>query len=279
MVLSPDTFGFPVAAEGETLTSAQATLPARVMFVVTAVWWLIFSFPILLSVPEPKRRLEEHESEGQNPVVAGVLRLKRTFRDLRRYKDALLMLVAFLIYNDGIQTIIRMAAIYGSEIGIGESDLFAAILLVQFVAIPFSMLFGWLAGRIGTKQAILVALAIYLVICVLGWRMQTATEFYALAVLVATAQGGAQALSRSLFASMIPLHKSGEFFGLFGVLEKFAGVLGPAVFGLSITLFGSSRMAMLTLIAFFVIGGLLLSRVDVETGRRIACQAGEWPEP
>ncbi len=274
MTLSPGTFGFPVAAEGETLTSAAASLPARVMFVVTAVWWLVFSIPILLWVPEPERRLEAREAAGQNPIAAGIRRLRGTFRELRRYKDALLMLVAFLIYNDGILTIIRMAAIYGAEIGIEDGDLYAAILLVQFVAVPFSVLFGYLAGRIGTKRAILVALAIYLVICVFGYRMQTTTEFYILAALVGTAQGGAQALSRSLFASMVPAHKAGEFFGLFGVLEKFAGVLGPAVFGLSIALFGSSRMAMLTLVAFFVVGGLLLSRVDVEAGRRRAAEEG-----
>ena len=170
MTLSPGTFGFPVAAEGETLSSAQASLPARLMFVVTAAWWLVFSFPILLRVPEPQRRLEEHEQAGQNAVVAGIKRLGGTFRQLRRYRDALTMLVAFLIYNDGILTIIRMATIYGSEIGIEDGDLYAAILMVQFVAVPFSALFGALAGRIGTKQSILVALAIYLVVCVFGWR-------------------------------------------------------------------------------------------------------------
>ena len=273
MTLSPGTFGFPVAAPGEELASAQTSLPARVMFVVTAAWWLVFSFPILLRVPEPRVHREEGEDAGQHPIVGGVRRLKGTFRELRRYKHAFLMLVAFLIYNDGVLTIIRMAAIYGAEVGIGDSDLFAAILLVQFVAIPFSLLFGWLAGRIGTKQAILVSLGIYVVICILGWRMSSATEFYVLAALVGTAQGGVQALSRSLFASLIPVHKAGEFFGLFGVLEKFAGVMGPAVFGLSITVFGSSRMGMLSLIAFFVAGGFLLSRVDVEAGRRMAREA------
>ena len=277
MTLAPGAFGFPAAPEGQTLSSAEASLPARVMFVVTAVWWFVFSLPILLRVREPTPRLEAGERAGTHPVRAGLRRLGGTLRELRRYRDALLMLVAFLVYNDGILTIIRMATIYGAEIGVGDGDLFSAILMVQFVAVPFSLLFGWLAGRVGTKRAILLALAIYLGICLYAWRLSTTREFYVLAGLVGTAQGGAQALSRSLFASMVPAHKAGEFFGLFGVLEKFAGVLGPAIFGLSIKWSGSSRTAMLILIAFFAVGMLLLARVDVEAGRRLACEGGARP--
>jgi UMF1 family MFS transporter len=265
--LRPELFGFP---SGEGLAPEQASLPARTMFAFTAVWWALFSLPILLRVREPMRVLAEGERSGENVFGAAFRRLATTLRELRKYKHTALLLVAFLIYNDGVLTIIRMATIYGNEIGIERGDLILAVLLVQFVAIPFSIAFGALAGRWGAKRAILCGLAIYLVICVLGWRMSTATEFYVLAALVGTAQGGVQALSRSLFASMVPLHKSGEFFGLFGVLEKFAGVIGPAVFGLAIVLTGSSRNGMIALIAFFIVGGVLLSRVDVDEGRRVA---------
>jgi UMF1 family MFS transporter len=169
-----------------------------------------------------------------------------------------------------VATLIRMATIYGDEVGIGQTDLIAAVLLVQFVAVPCSALFGILAGRIGAQRSILISLAIYLVICVLAWRMTTTAEYYVMAALVGMAQGGCQALSRSLFASMVPPEKAGEFFGLFGVLEKFAGVLGPAAFGGTIALTGSARSGMLALVVFFVVGGFLLTRVDVEEGRRVA---------
>lgn len=274
MTAAPESFGF---APSEGLSKTDASLPARVIFVITAGWWLLFSLPILRRVPEPARRLEAGERGDENPIAAGLKRLCGTLAELRRHRQAFRLLLAFLIYNDGVLTIIRMAAIYGAELGIGTADLILAILLVQFVAVPCSMGFGWLAGRMGAKRAILVSLCIYLVICVFAWGMSTTTEYYVLAALVGTAQGGAQALSRSLFASLIPAHKSGEFFGLFGVLEKFAGVLGPAVFGLAVAWSGSSRPAMLALIAFFVVGGVLLMRVDVEAGRRSAREAEATP--
>jgi len=270
MTASPQTFGLPA---GEGLSSAEASLPARLMFAITAAWWALFSLPVLLRVPEPPRRLQQGETAGENAIRAGLRRLAGTFGELRRYRQAFLLLIAFLIYNDGVLTIIRMASIYGAELKFETADLIRAILLVQFVAVPCSAAFGWLAGRIGTKPAILVSLGLYLVVCVYAFFLTSITEYYLLAALVGVAQGGAQALSRSLFASMIPVDQSGEFFGLFGVLEKFAGVLGPAAFGLAHAWSGSSRPAMLVLIVFFVVGGLLLLRVDVEEGRR-AVRAG-----
>ena len=183
------------------------------------------------------------------------------------------MLLAFLIYNDGIGTIIRMATTFGTEIGLEQGDLIAAVVLVQFVGVPFAFVFGQLAARIGPKRAIFLSLAVYTVISGLAYGMTTAAEFYVLALLVGMVQGGSQALSRSLFASMVPRHKSAEFFGFFGVFEKFAGIAGPSVFAVMILVTGSSRGAILSIVTFFVVGGLLLSRVDVEEGRRAARRA------
>ena len=198
------------------------------------------------------------------------VRLGETFRELRGYRQAFLMLLAFLIYNDGIQTIIRMATAYGTEIGIGQSALIAAILLVQFVGIPCSFLFGMVAGRIGAKRALFLGLLAYTVISVLGFYMKTAAHFYMLAGLVGMVQGGTQALSRSLFASMIPPHKSGEFFGFFSVFEKFAGIFGPLIFAGTIAATGSSRNAILSVIAFFAVG----RRDPGVRGRRAGPAAG-----
>jgi UMF1 family MFS transporter len=269
-IMSPGTFGLP---SGETLTPSEATLPYRLAFLSVAVWWVVFAIPLFRTVPEPPVRIESDERPGENPLRVAFQRLGETFRELRSYKHAFLMLLAFLVYNDGIGTIIRMATAYGTELGIGRTSLIGAILLVQFVGVPFAFLFGMLAGRIGPKPAIYLGLAVYVVISVLGYRMQDAADFLLLAVMVGIVQGGTQALSRSLFASMIPRHKSGEFFGFWSVFEKFAGIFGPAIFTLTLGLTGSSRNAILSVIAFFVLGGVLLTFVNVEAGRATAREA------
>jgi MFS transporter, UMF1 family len=242
----------------------------RISLLSAALWWLVFSIPLFRSVPEPPRALESSERVGLNAVTAAFGRLGETFRELRRYREALLLLIAFLIYNDGIGTIIRMAAPYGTEIGIPPGALIGAILLVQFVGIPFAFLFGMIAGKIGAKRSIFIALVTFLGVTVIGYYMTTAFHFFILAFLVGMVQGGAQALSRSLFATMIPRHKSAEFFAFYGAFDKFAGILGPMVFAVVIESTGSSRNAILTLIVFFVVGGTLLAFVDVEKGQKLA---------
>jgi len=174
------------------------------------------------------------------------------------------------VYSDGINTIIRMATSYGTEIGLKQSALITAILLVQFVGIPFAFLFGMLAGRIGAKASVFIALGVYSLISVMGYFMKTERDFYVLALMVAAVQGGSQALSRSLFASMIPRDRSSEFFGFFSVFEKFGAIAGPAVFGLTSAMTGSSRGAILSVIIFFVIGAVLLALVDVKAGQQSA---------
>ena len=263
----PAAFGLP---SGDGLTEGEATLPARLAFLSVAVWWALFSIPLFRKVPEPPVRIEPDERPGESPVRVAFVRLGETFRELRSYRQAFLMLLAFLIYNDGIQTIIKMATAYGTEIGIGQSALIGAILLVQFVGIPCTFLFGTVAGRIGAKRALFLGLLAYTVISILGYYMTSATHFYILAGLVGVVQGGTQALSRSLFASMIPQHKSGEFFGFFSIFEKFAGIFGPLIFAGTIAVTGSSRNAILSVIGFFAVGAALLALVNVEEGQRVA---------
>jgi len=235
----------------------------KLSFVSVALWWVLFSIPLFHWVAEPP---------APQPDPSGAARLNvfrqaaRTLRELRGYRNAFWLLVAFLLYNDGIQTMIKMAAIYGAEIGIGRNAQIAAFVVVQFVGVPSSFLFGLLAGRVGAKPALYGALAIYIVISLIGYVMTSTAQFFLLAVLVGMVQGGAQALSRSMFARMIPPAKSSEYFGFFSVFEKFAGILGPATFAIAVALTGSSRPAVLLLVAFFVLGGLALTRVDLKAG-------------
>jgi UMF1 family MFS transporter len=266
-ILFPGAVGLP---SGEGLSDAAATLPTRLALLSVAVWWVLFSIPLFRRVPGPARRLEADETPRSNPFRAAFTRLGETLRELRGYKQAFLMLLAFLVYNDGIQTIIKMATAYGTDLGIEGNALIAAILIVQFVGIPCAFLFGMLAGRIGTKPAIFLGLLAYVGISILGYFMTSAMHFFILAGLVGMVQGGTQALSRSLFASMVPPHKSGEFFGFFSVFEKFAGIFGPLFFAVSLWLTGSSRNAILSVIVFFVAGAILLALVDEEEGRRVA---------
>jgi MFS transporter, UMF1 family len=271
-LMRPGWFGFPT---GDNLTPAQETLPWRICFLSVAVWWGLFAIPLFRRVPEPVIRFKAEESHAQSPIKAAFTRLGETFHELKKLKNAFLMLIAFLIYNDGIGTIIRMATLYGTGIGIGQSDLISAILITQFVGIPFAFLFGFLAGKIGAKQSIFLGLVVYTGISVVGYYMKDARDFLLLAILVGMVQGGTQALSRSLFASLIPRHKAGEFFGFFAVVEKFAGIIGPLVFGLMIAATGSSRNAILSVIAFFFVGGIILCFVNVAEGQRIARAAEE----
>ena len=252
-IMAPTMFGLP-----------DTTAAVRLTFVSVGVWWLLFSLPLFRRVREPAVRLEA--LRGPSLVLAAAAAAWKTFVELRGNRHAFLMLVAFLLYNDGIQTLIRMSSIYGAEVGIDQNAQIAAFVMVQFVGVPCSFLFGTLAGRIGAKTAIFVALTVYIACSIVGYFMTAAWQFFVLAFLVGMVQGGSQALSRSLFARMTPRAKSSEYFSFFAVFEKFAGIFGPLLFGASVTLFQSSRAAVLSVIVFFVAGAIVLSFVDVEAG-------------
>ncbi len=257
MIMFPKVFGLP-----------NTEMAIRVSFLTVAVWWAVFSIPLFRYVPEPPASGDP--SLGVNPVVGGFRRLAQTFHDIRRYRELTKFLVAFWLYNDGIGTIIKMATIYGAEIGIGTTDLVGALLLTQFVGVPFSILFGRLARKLGTKPSIFLALGVYTLISIAGYFMSTAWHFWVLAGAVGLVQGGSQALSRSLFGTMVPKTKTAEFFGFYDISSKIAGIAGPFLFGVVGQLTGSSRLSIISLIVFFIGGMLLLTTVNVEEGRRAA---------
>ncbi len=256
-ILSPGTFGIRDAAQA-----------SRLSFLSVAIWWLAFSIPLFRGVPEPRTGLNAARRSAAQLIKTSFSSLKQTIADLRRYRNALLLLIAFVSYNDGISTIIRLATSYGTEIGLDQGALITAILLVQFAGIPFSLLFGIMAGRIGAKTSIFIALGMYVLITVMGYHMETERDFYVLALMVATVQGGSQALSRSLYASMIPKARSSEFFGFFSIFEKFGAILGPAAFEIASRSTGSSRSAILSVMVFFIAGAVVLSFVNVPEGRK-----------
>ncbi len=260
MLIAPGWFGLPDQAAA-----------SRAAFATVAVWWALFSLPLFRHVAEPPRRIEAREEGLQvNPVVIGFRRLGETIGELRRYRQLVVFLAAFFFYSDGIGTIIKLATAYGSQIGLGTEALIGALLVVQFVGVPFTFAFGALADRIGARNGIMLALSVYAGISVFGYFVTEAWHFWVLAFAVGMVQGGAQALSRGLFASMIPRARSSEFFSFYSVFEKMAGILGPIVFGIASQLTGTGRFGILAVIVFFLIGMALLRRVDIEEGRRVA---------
>jgi UMF1 family MFS transporter len=262
MMASPATFGL-----------SSATEAFRVSAVMVAAWWAIFSIPLFRHVPEPAPRLDPGEPAGESASRIALRRLGETFRDLRELRDAGWLLLAFLVYNDGVNTVIRMGTTFADEIGLPKGPVLLAVLMIQFVGIPFAFAFGMLADRIGAKRAIYLALGVYIVLTVLAYGLSNMAQFFAFAFVIAMVMGGIQALSRSLFASLIPPHKAGEMFGFFGIFDRFGGAIGSAIFGLMLALTGSSRPAIASLVVLFVLGAFFLSRVDVDRGRRLAREA------
>ena len=246
-------------------------LMTRLSFVTVAIWWLVFTIPLLLKVREPVRRIEVGE-EGMNPIKASVTRLKKTFSELKKYRDLSLGLLAFWIYANGIGTIITMATIYGKELNFSDITLIGTLLMVQILAAPFALLFGWLAKKIGTKKAIYLSLAVYSLIAIAGYFLYKEWQFWVLGAAVATVQGGSQALSRSMVGRMMPKSKSAEFYGFFSVFEKFASILGPFIFGIVSRIMNESRLSIASLIVFFGVGLFVLTKVNLERGVKVALE-------
>ncbi len=248
MVLKPQWFGLENAGQA-----------VRISFLMVGIWWAMFSLPLVLFVHET------HPQPARQGVIRGAFtELRDNFRELRRYRMAFTFLIAYWLYIDGVDTIVRMAVDYGLAIGFESQDLLAALLITQFVGFPAALVFGYLGTRYGPKSGIMIALVIYIFVVLWAWQMQAAWEFYGLAVVIGLVQGGIQSLSRSLYAGLIPAQKSGMFFGIYNMLGKFAAVIGPLLVGAVGVITGSSRTGILAVMLLFVAGALVLRRVEIK---------------
>jgi UMF1 family MFS transporter len=255
----------------------KATL-ARIALCAAGLWWIAFSVPVRRRLPAVLTRGARSAVAGST-LAAGFRQLGATLRHLRGYPLTLAFLAAFLVYNDGIQTVTTVAAQYGDkQLQLSDTVLLSAILLVQFVAYAGALLLGRLARRFGAKRVVLASLVVWLVAVGIGYRLSVgvAWQFFALATLIAIVLGGSQALSRSMFSRMIPAGAEAEYFGFYEISDAGTSWLGPLVFGLAYQNTGSYRSALVSLVAFFVIGFVLLALVPVR--RAVAAAGNPVPE-
>lgn len=227
-------------------------------FLLTAVWWFVFTIPYWKNVDQ--RTWIEPESQ---PIRKAFRRLGSTLSNARQHKNMFLFLLAYFLYIDGVGTIIKMATSVGSDFGIDANALIILLLFIQFVAFPFSILYGRLAGKFGEKPMILVGIATYIVICILALIMTETWHFYLLGFLVGTAQGGIQSLSRSFYGKLIPAERHNEYFGIYNIFGKFSSILGTTLLGITAQITGDSLTGVFSILALFLIGGVLFLFVKV----------------
>ena len=248
-----------ISLKPEWVGLANSTQAVQASFYITAIWWAIFSLPLFKYVHEDRsqrHRFTESVNKGINQLI-------QTFRDIKQYKPVVIFLIAYWLYIDGLDTIVRMAVDYGLALGFTSSDLITALLLVQFIGFPSALVFGWLGERIGPKRGILIGLSVYVGITIWAYFITQTWEFYGIAIAIGLVQGGVQALSRSLYARLIPAESAAEFFGFYNFLGKFAAVIGPVMMGWVAVVTGSTRVSILSILVLFIAGGLLLMKVDV----------------
>ena len=258
MYLKPELFGIPDGATA-----------IKLSFLSVAVWWAVFTIPLILFVPEPKNY---ENIDFNNAIRMGWVQLVQTFKEIRNMKVVGTFLLAYWFYIDGVDTIIRMAVDYGMSLNFPGESLIIALLIVQFVAFPAALIYGWLASKIGAKTGIMVGITAYSFITLLGYFMTEAWHFYVLAILIGLFMGGIQALSRSLYTRIIPPDKSAEFFGFYNMLGKFAAIIGPALMGTIALVTGSARLSILSILLLFILGAFFLNKVDIEEGKRLAAK-------
>ncbi|MEN8107878.1 MAG: MFS transporter [Pseudomonadota bacterium] len=239
----------------------SATDVVRLSFVLVAGWWLVFSLPLIFLVREPG---EQPREASAGVLLAGFRRIAATFHDIRKLRHVWMFLLAYWLYIDGVDTIVRMAVDYGLSLGFEQQNLIFALLITQFTAFPAALAFGYLGKRYGAKTGIFLALGIYIVVTVHGALMEEVWEFYFLAFAIGLAQGGIQALSRSMYARMIPPDRTAEYFGFYNMMGKFAAIIGPLLMGGMAALTGNPRAGILSLLVLFLVGALILVFVKVE---------------
>ena len=227
-------------------------LATKFSFILTAVWWLVFTIPMLRHVQQ------KHAIEPDRDMFAHTLRnMKDTLSMIVKNRSILFFVIAYFFYIDGVGTIIHMATVFGSSCGLDSMDLMVVLLVVQIVAFPFAILYGRLADRFGSRKMILFGIATYIVVCMLGFNLKEMKDFLLLAVLVGTAQGGIQALSRSFYGKLVPAEHASEYFGFFDVFGKFSAVIGPALFGVVAQLTGVTNYGALAVMFMFILGGAI----------------------
>ena len=263
MVTQPHWFGFADAASA--LSAA---------FISVALWWGLFTIPLLMMVGEtpPAKHAAAKQTTAIEAIRAGFTELVVTFKELRRMRTLFLFLIAYWFYIDGVGTIIKMAVFFGDRIlGLPSQSLLTALLLTQFVAFPAALFFGWLGKKIGPRRGILIGLSVYMAVVIYAWRwLDSAMDFYFLATAIGLVQGGVQSLSRSMYARFVPKKRSAEFFGFFNMVGKFAAILGPLLMTAVPFLIpgANERDSILSLLLLFAIGGWLLWKVNVADGIR-----------
>jgi UMF1 family MFS transporter len=249
MVLKPAAFGL-----------ADKTAAVQWSFVMVGIWWVLFTLPLMRWV---RTRPPAQPLPLDRALGATFRELASTLRSLRHHRPVVLFLLAYWLYIDGVDTVIRMAVNFGEALGFPSDSLIVALLIVQFVGFPAAIAFGRIGERWGARNAVLIAIAVYIGVTLWAYTLQTVGQFYAMAVVIALVQGGVQAQSRALYAQLIPADRAGEFFGFYNMLGKFAVILGPILVGGAALVLGSQRAALMSLLLLFVPGALLLWRVPL----------------
>ncbi|HEX6570898.1 MAG TPA: MFS transporter [Steroidobacteraceae bacterium] len=237
---------------------ADATAAVRWSFVTVGAWWLLFALPCLLWVRERPSGGAAHKVNWRRATRDGLVELRLTVAEIRKYKPLVWFLAAYILYIDGVNTVIKMAVDYGLSLGFDQSHLIKALLLTQFVAFPAALAFGWLGSRIGARNGIFLALAVYLVATCYAYFLDDAGDFYLLAFVVGLVQGGIQSLSRSYYGRLVPRDKSSEFFGFYNMMGKASAIIGPTLVGVTAAVTGDSRLSILSIIVLFLAGAALL---------------------
>lgn len=228
----------------------------KLSFLITALWWGVFTIPLLLNVKQ-----KNYIPPSKTIIKDSFQRLSKTIGNIRNNKNIFIFLIAYFFYIDGVGTIIKMATSYGSDVGIATNDLLIILLVTQFVAFPFALIYGKLAHKVSAKFMLFIGIGIYTILTIYAYFINSTFDYWVLAMLVASSQGGIQALSRSLYGKLIPKEKSAEFYGFYNIFGKFAAVLGPFLVGFFSQVSGSSRTGILSIVVLFLIGGLVLTRV------------------